>query len=362
MGEKIAVKNRVNKLRALFSKSNIDAILITSESNRKYLSGFTGSTGYLLVSEQEALFITDFRYVDQAKEQCPDFVVIDNERKMNQALKDSIEKLNIRQLGFEKDHVTYGQYSEWKGFIHSAQLVPTSGLIEELRLIKDETEIGHIRKAVEIADQTFTHILGVIRPGVKEEDIAIEMEFYMRKLGASGASFDTIVASGVRSALPHGRASSKVIQEGELVTLDFGAIYNGYVSDITRTVAVGEVSSQLKEIYAVCLDAQLTGVNNIKAGMSGKEADALCRDVITKAGYGDNFGHSTGHGIGLEVHEGPNASVASEIILQPGMLLTVEPGIYISGIGGVRIEDDIIITTHGNEILSKSTKELLILG
>lgn len=353
---------RLEKLRNLFPEYRIDGILITSSTNRKYMSGFTGSTGYVLIGESKAAFITDFRYVEQAKVECPEFEIVDNQRKMNEALKAKIEEFGLKSVGFEKDFVTYSQYKDLLQLTQNLQWIPVSGLIEQLRLIKDESELSKVQKAINIADQTFTYILDVIRPGISEIDVALELEFKMRKLGASGPSFDTIVASGVRSALPHGRASKKLIEEGELVTLDFGAIFEGYVSDITRTVAVGEISGQLREIYDVCLRAQLTGVLHIKAGMTGREADALCRDVIREAGYGDAFGHSTGHGIGLDVHEGPNASAVSDHILKPGMLLTVEPGIYLPGIGGVRIEDDILITENGNEILTKSTKELIILG
>ncbi len=353
---------RISKLREMLPSYEVDGILITSATNRRYISGFTGSTGYVLIGAKKAAFITDFRYVDQAKVECPAYEIVDNQRKMNQALKEKLEEFGIRRLGFEQDFVTYSQYDSFTQLTTNVKWTPIAGLIEELRLIKDESELVKVKKAIEIADNTFSHIIGVIRPGITEEDVALEMEFFMRKQGASGVSFDTIVASGVRSALPHGRASNKVIQEGELVTLDFGAIYEGYVSDVTRTVAVGEISEQLREIYEVCLRAQLAGVNNIKAGITGKEADALCREVISEAGYGEAFGHSTGHGIGLDVHEGPNASSISDYILKPGMLLTVEPGIYLSGIGGVRIEDDILITEDGNEILTKSTKELIILG
>lgn len=356
------MNTRIDKLRDMFSNYEIDGLLITSSTNRKYMSGFSGSTGYVLIGRNHSAFITDFRYVEQAKVECPDYEIVDNQRKMNHTLKEKIEELGIRRLGFEKDYVTYAMYDSFVQLSSEVSMVPVSGLIEELRLIKNESELIKIKKAIEIADAAFSHILSFIRPGISEEEVALELEYFMRKRGASGASFDIIVASGVRSALPHGRASSKLIEEGELVTLDFGAIYEGYISDITRTVAVGEISDQLREIYDVCLQAQLAGVNNIKAGMTGKEADAFCRDVISNAGYGEAFGHSTGHGIGLDVHEGPNASAVSEQILKPGMLLTVEPGIYLPGIGGVRIEDDILITDHGNEILSKSTKELIILG
>jgi Xaa-Pro aminopeptidase len=356
------MQKRIEKLRSQLDAQKIDGILITSAANRLYISGFSGSTGYVLISSKHAALITDFRYIDQAKEECPDYEIVDNKRKMNEALLQKVKEFGIHRLGFEKAHMSYAQYETLSNILQGIELSPTDGLIEELRMIKDEGEVAIIRKAVEIADQTFSHILSFIRPGVREIDIAIEMEFYMRKLGASGPSFDTIVASGVRSALPHGRASDKVIQEGELVTLDFGAVYKGYVSDLTRTVAVGEVSSKLKEIYDICLKAQLAGVEKIRAGMTGKETDAICRDIIAAAGYGEAFGHSTGHGIGLDVHEGPGLSSVSETMLKPGMIVTVEPGIYLSGIGGVRIEDDILITDTGNEILSKSTKELLILA
>jgi len=214
---------------------------------------------------------------------------------------------------------------------------------------------------VDLADATFHHILTYIQAGRTELEVSNELEFFMRKHGATSSSFDTIVASGYRSALPHGVASSKVIQSGELVTLDFGALLNGYVSDITRTVAVGPISPELQTIYDTVLKAQLAGVDGLRPGITGIEADALTRDIIKDAGYGEYFGHSTGHGIGLEVHEGPGLSFRSETKLQPGMIVTVEPGIYVPQVGGCRIEDDVLITESGREILSSSPKELITL-
>ena len=239
--------------------------------------------------------------------------------------------------------------------------MPTSGIVEKLRLIKTDDEISILKDAVKIADDAFQHILGYIKPGVKEIDVSNELEFFMRKQGATSSSFDIIVASGYRSALPHGVASEKEIQSGELVTLDFGALYKGYCSDITRTVAVGEISDELKEIYDTVLQAQLKGMEGIKAGITGKEADALTRDYIKEKGYGEYFGHSTGHGLGLDVHEGPGLSFRSEVPLEERMVVTVEPGIYVPNVGGCRIEDDTIVTTTGNERLSQSTKELITL-
>lgn len=228
-------------------------------------------------------------------------------------------------------------------------------------MIKSEEEINIIKVACEIADNAFTHILNFIKPGVTELDVSNELEFFMRKQGATSSSFDIIVASGLRSALPHGVATDKVIETGDFVTLDFGAYYNGYISDITRTVAVGQPSEKLVEMYNAVLESQLLAVEKVGPGMTGAQADAIARDYLKSKGLGDAFGHSLGHGIGLEVHEGPGLNFRSEVVLEPNMLVTIEPGVYIPGIGGVRIEDDILITETGNEILNHSDKQLIIL-
>ncbi|MBU9724177.1 MULTISPECIES: M24 family metallopeptidase [Bacillaceae] len=352
---------RLEKLREQLGKNEIDGLLITSNYNRRYVTGFTGTAGVALVSENGAKFITDFRYVEQAKEQAEGFDIVQHTGPIQEEIANQVKALGIKNLGFEKDYVTYSTYDTY-GKAIDATLVPVSGMIEKMRLIKDSGELKIIKEAVEIADAAFTHIQDYIRPGVKEIDVSNELEFFMRKQGAVSSSFDIIVASGYRSALPHGVASDKVIENGELVTLDFGAYYKGYCSDITRTVAVGNVSDELRDIYQTVLEAQLKGVEGIKPGMTGIEADALTRDHIKAKGYGQYFGHSTGHGMGLEVHEGPGLSHKSDTLLEPGMVVTVEPGIYIAGLGGTRIEDDIVITEDGNEILSSSTKELIILG
>ncbi|RXI99503.1 aminopeptidase P family protein [Anaerobacillus alkaliphilus] len=353
---------RLKKLREKFNENNIDALLVTSEYNRRYITGFTGTAGVALVTEKEARFITDFRYVDQASEQAVDFEIIQHKNSLNEEIAHQLNELGIQRLGFEKSYVSFAQYEEYKTNFTNSELVPVSGVIESLRLIKDEQEIKILKEAAKIADAAFDHIITYIKPGLTELDVSNELEFFMRKQGAISSSFDIIVASGIRSALPHGVATNKVIKKGELVTLDFGAYYKGYCSDITRTVAVGKPSSELEKIYATVLEAQLRGMRGIKPGMTGKEADALTRDYITEQGYGEYFGHSTGHGLGMEVHEGPGLSMKSDTILIPGMVVTVEPGIYISGVGGTRIEDDTVITENGNESLTYSTKELLILG
>nr|WP_246421514.1 Xaa-Pro peptidase family protein [Texcoconibacillus texcoconensis] len=348
-------------MRETFQDASIDGILVASSTNRRYLSKFTGTAGVVLISENEAKLITDFRYTDQAEEQAVGFEIVEHSGPIVDEVANQIEQLGLKKVGFEKDHLTYAQYETYREKVNT-NLVPVSGLVEKLRMVKDEQEIQTLQEAVDIADETFNHIQSFIRPGVKEIDVANEIEFFMRKQGAVSSSFDIIVASGYRSALPHGVASEKTIQHGELVTLDFGAYYKGYCSDITRTVAVGEPSEELKAIYNTVYEAQKLAMNQIKAGLTGKEADKIARDYITERGYGKYFGHSTGHGLGMEVHEGPGVSHRSNVTLKPGMVVTVEPGIYISGVGGTRIEDDTVIAENGNRSLSKSTKELLILG
>jgi len=352
--------HKLQQLRNSFDQLHIDSILITNPYNRRYLTDFTGTAGVVLITKNDAFFITDFRYTVQAKEQVKDFTIVEHSGPINDEIAKLIRKLNVQSLGFEQSDVTYEAYEAYKQAF-SAQLVPTSQVVETIRLVKTEKEIEVLQAAAKIADDAYNHILNVIKPGIKEIEVANELEFYMRKQGATSSSFDIIVASGYRSALPHGVASDKVIEQGELVTLDYGALYNGYISDITRTVAVGEVSEQLKEIYDIVLEAQIRGVNGIKPGMTGIEADALTRDYITEQGYGQYFGHSTGHGIGLEVHEGPGLSSRTSITLEENMVVTVEPGIYVADVGGCRIEDDIYLTADGNKRLTFATKDFITL-
>lgn len=348
----------VHPLRKSLQEQEIDGLLITSPYNRRYVSNFTGSSGALLITDEDALLITDFRYIDQATTQASSFTIIQHEKQLLLEVTKQINQLNIKKLGFEAEHMSYDEYEQLKNDVN-AMLHPTRGLIEKLRQIKSEKEIETIRVAAKIADEAFEHVLQYIKPGVSELDIATELEYIIRKKGATSSSFDTIVASGVRSSLPHGVASEKKIAEGELVTLDFGALYKGYCSDITRTVAVGNIRDELRKIYDIVLEAQKRGVLGIKPGITAQEADALTRNYITEKGYGQYFGHSTGHGIGLEVHEGPALSPRSDEVLEENMIVTVEPGIYLPNVGGCRIEDDIVLTTNGNERLTFSTKEFI---
>ena len=351
---------RVEKLRKKMQEENLDSFLITSPYNLRYLTNFTGTTGLAVITLEKAFFITDFRYTEKAAAQAQGFEIIKNVGPIFEEVADLVQKEGLRELGFEETTVSFLEYSVLEEII-DAQLIPISGMIEELREIKDEEEIAIIEKACSIADLAYDHILKMIQPGMTEIEVANQLDFYMRSLGASGVSFETIVASGLRSAMPHGVASKKIIEQGDLITIDFGCYYEGYVSDMTRTFAIGDPGEQLKEIYQIVLEAQLAVLEVAKPGVTGKQLDAVARDYITKHGYGEAFGHSTGHGIGLEIHEGPNVSVRAEKQFVPGNIITDEPGIYLPGIGGVRIEDDLLITSDGNRVLTHSPKELIIL-
>ncbi|MCM3597159.1 Xaa-Pro peptidase family protein [Metabacillus idriensis] len=352
---------KLEKMRNRLKELDVDGILITSSYNRRYMTGFTGSSGVAVITDSHAVFITDFRYTEQAAKQIEGFEIVQHKGPILEEVAAQAAKMSIKRLGFEQDDLSFASYTAYKDELKEIEFVPVSGAVEKLRLIKSAAEIKILKEAAEIADAAFKHILTVIRPGMKEIEVANELEFFMRKQGAVSSSFDIIAASGYRSALPHGVASEKEIEKGDFLTLDFGAYYKGYCSDITRTIAVGDPSDELKKIYSIVLEAQLRGMNGIKAGMTGKEADALTRDYISENGYGEYFGHSTGHGLGMEVHEGPSLSVKSETVLEPGMIVTVEPGIYIPKLGGVRIEDDTVVKEDGNESLTHSPKELIIL-
>ena len=354
------IMDKLKAFRASFDDLGIDGFLVTNPYSRRYMTGFTGTAGTAVISRDDAVFITDFRYTEQAAEQISGFRIVKQSGLMKDAVAEQVTAMGIKKIGFEQDTLPYAEYDRYRKATE-AEWIPVSGVIEKLRMVKTDEELRTIRKAADIADKAFSHILTFIKPGVTELEVSNELEFFMRRLGAAESSFDTIVASGKRSALPHGVATDKTIENGDMVTLDFGALYDGYVSDITRTVAVGEPSEELKKIYHIVLEAQQRACSALKPGMTGKEADAVARDYIKEHGYGEAFGHSTGHGIGLEVHEGPGLSFRSDTVLEPGMVVTVEPGIYVPGLGGVRIEDDVLITEDGCELLTSSPKQLIIL-
>jgi len=265
------------------------------------------------------------------------------------------------RVGIDGNTLSYEEFRTLKKMLPGVKFLPKAGVVEDLASVKDQSEIRSIKKAVAITDRTFDEILPLIRPGVRELDIAAEISYRQRRHGAERDAFDTIVASGPRSALPHGQASTRKIGRGELVTLDFGCVVDGYHSDMTRTVAVGKIGSREKKIYALVLDAQTRAVDAVRAGIRTRDLDAVARTVIRKGGYDKYFRHSLGHGIGLQIHEAPRISVQSRSVLKAGQVITVEPGVYVSPLGGVRIEDDVVVTADGGVVLNRSPKELLIL-
>ncbi len=350
---------RIKKLRKKMKEKDIRNFLVTKRENLRYLTSFTGTAGKLLLTEDENLFITDFRYLDQADEQTEGCKIEEISSNFMSGFADLLDRKGIKNLAFEAEDINYKTYQNFKEKLNLEDLKAVEGVVEALRLIKEDEEIEKIIKAVEIADKGFEFLLDFIEPGRTEKEIALELEFFMKREGGEANAFDFIVASGKRGALPHGVASSKVVEKGELITIDFGTVYQGYHSDITRTIALGEVSDKQKEIYNIVLDAQKKVIEEIKAGMTGVEADKIARDFIAEAGYGDNFGHGLGHGIGLEIHESPRLSKTSDSTLEKGMVVTDEPGIYISAFGGVRIEDDLVITEDGSKVLNSAPKELI---
>ena len=355
------LQNRIKKLRDRFEDLKINGILLSNPFNRYYLSGFTGTSGYLIIGEDKSILITDSRYIKQAREQCVDIEVVDQGKDIYETFLKVLDEIKINRLGFEENHITLRQFREYEKKLEEINLVPIRGEIKRLREIKDKEEIIKIRKAAEIADGALSHILNYIKPGIREDEISLEIEYFMKRQGASAVSFDTIVASGERSSMPHGVASSKEIEFGDTVTLDFGCIYEGYCSDMTRTVFVGKAKEEIKKIYEIVLKAQTSALEMLKSGLLCKDIDACAREIITAYGYGENFGHGLGHSLGLEIHEDPAISSRSERNLESDMVITIEPGIYLEDIGGVRIEDLVLITENSYENLVKSPKEIIII-
>jgi len=351
---------RVENVQKQLTEHGLDALLVTNMYNVRYLANFTGTTGLVVITKDNAYFVTDFRYTEQAADQAKGFDIVKNEGPIYDEVATIVENNGIKKLGFEEEDITFATYETINDLIN-ADLKPVSDMVETLREVKSDAEIDIIQQAVDIAEKGYDYILGFIKPGMTEIEVANELDFYMRKHGAAGVSFDTIVASGVRSAMPHGVASNKEIEEGDMITIDFGCYYKGYVSDMTRTFAIGDPGDELKKIYNIVFEANKRVTAAVKAGMTGVEVDAVARDYITEQGYGEAFGHTTGHGIGLEIHEGPALSYRNEKELVENNVITNEPGIYIPGLGGVRIEDDLVVKTEGVINLNSSAKELVIL-
>ncbi|MBM3156532.1 MAG: aminopeptidase P family protein [Chloroflexi bacterium] len=351
---------RLANLRSRLAQNSLDAVIISQAENRRYLSGFTGSAGFLIVSKQKAFLATDFRYIEQAQAQAPDFEVVRIKGDFSEWLPGLLSDTGAARLGFEAKDISFSTYKELtkgvSGTKPEAALVPTDSLVESLRSIKDEKELKHIEKAAALADAALAEVLPGVQPGISEKELAWRIESFLRRNGSEPMPFELIVASGPNSALPHARPTDKVIATGEPVMIDIGAKVNGYCSDITRTICLGAEDNTFRRIYDIVLGAQLTAMSTMQAGMSGEQADRLARTVIEQAGYGDAFGHGTGHGVGLAPHEMPRLGTKSADTLTDGMVFTVEPGIYVSGWGGVRIEDTVILENGKARTLTRARK------
>jgi Xaa-Pro aminopeptidase len=351
-------------LLAALAAQNLDAFLVTHPHNRRYLSGFTGedmppldTAGVLLVTPYEAILLTDSRFDIQAADEFAGGTVRVRGPRLIESLAAQIRGLGVHRIGFEAQHLLYSHYEDLHKALPEVELVPTRGLIDQQRTVKDEAELALLRHAVAISDQAFDEVSAQIQPGMTEKQVARLIEARMIELGAEGPAFSTIVASGPNAAMPHAIPGDRAIQAGEPIVIDMGARYHGYNSDMTRTIVLGEPDARFKEIYNIVLRAHLDSEVAARSGVSGVAVDAAARDVIKAAGYGDNFGHGTGHGIGLEVHEGPRAAAAStDESLDAGVVISIEPGIYLPGWGGVRIEDLVLLGPDGAEMLTQARK------
>ncbi|MDH7490428.1 MAG: Xaa-Pro peptidase family protein [Anaerolineae bacterium] len=348
---------RLARLRERMAALQLPAMLISQPLNRYYLSGFSGSAGTLFVTADRAVLLTDSRYTERAAGEAPGFEIVKLERDVVTALPDLVAQVGVDRVGFESAHVTCAEYKVWAEKVGEAALVPTQGVVEGTRAVKEEEELALIRQAVAIADAAYAHLKQTIRPGMTEKQVAWDLEVWMRTHGADGIAFDLIVASGPNGAMPHALASDREIRAGEPIVVDMGARVRGYHSDLTRTLYLGEADGTFRQVYDIVLRAQQAAEARLAPGALGPDVDATARAIIAEAGYGDNFGHGLGHGVGLAVHELPGLNQRTQDTLAPGHVVTVEPGVYLTGWGGVRIEDMALITESGAEILTQADKD-----
>jgi Xaa-Pro aminopeptidase len=352
------ITERIHNFQSKFAEHEIDAFLISKPENLYYLSGCPGLEGYLLITETDCIIVTDFRYVEHASQKSPDFKIFQIDGKMSDWLPSLMQGRSIRCLAFESSHLTYAAYQQFNSILNdlSISLKPVNGVVEKLRMVKEPGELDLICEAIKITDGALRHAEEIIRPGITEKQAAWELEKFMRENGSQSLAFDIIAASGRNAALPHALPSDKQIETGDMVIIDIGAKYKLYDADLTRTFFVGSPDEKFTEIYDIVLRAQLAAVSEIKSGMTGAEIDAAARSIIAQSGYADNFGHGLGHGFGLYVHELPSISSRSTDVISDGMVFTIEPGIYISGWGGVRIEDDVVIENGRARVISAANK------
>lgn len=349
------------KYHMIFEETGAEALLITDPYNMRYLSGFRGGEGLLYLTEDRKVLITDSRYTEAAGKET-DFEIAEEKRshRRTEILRELLGETKAETVGFEDQSMRCSEFSGLKKALPEVKRwLPLEGRVDRLRRIKTSEEIGYLRRAEAIGDEAFAALLPLLKPGMTELEAAAELEYQMKKRGAEGLSFDTIMASGIHSSMPHAIPSDKKLESGEFVTMDFGCIYHGYCSDMTRTVTLGSANEKQREIYGIVLKAQRAALEIVRAGIAGSRVDREAREIIERAGYGDCFGHGLGHSVGLFIHEEPRLSPADDTVLEPGMIETVEPGIYVPGFGGVRIEDMVVVTEGGCENLTRSPKELI---
>ncbi len=356
------IASRVTRLRAVLPEAGADAIIVSQPENRMYLSGFSGSAGVLLISAERTLIATDFRYFEQVGQECPDFELIPVKTDLSDVLPELIARGGGKLVAFEADHVPFATAKGFMDAVSEVQWLPTKGIVAGLRAIKDEDELALLREAIVLADNALAFGLASAEPGMTENALAWLIESYMRTHGAQGVAFDMTVACGPNSALPHAHASETVLEAGQPIVIDMGAKVRGYRSDLTRTVVLGQPKDEERfwDVFNIVLNAQVATEAALRPGMTASEADGVARDLISAAGYGANFGHGLGHGVGLEIHEQPFLSRFSSAVIRPGMIVTVEPGIYLPGWGGVRMEDVVMVTENGAEVLTCAPKYPII--
>ncbi len=356
--------SRIERLLGKLNEDNLDGLLLITDQNIRYLTGFTGSDSFIIITPKDKYFITDGRYVEQVEQECPEFKIVNwrqPSRRLSEAIRDIAIELGLKSLGFEKNHVCYELYDDLNRDITDIELIPTKSIVESIRYRKDDEEILKIKKACEISENALNRLLGSIKPGVTEKELTAELEYHIKKQGADGVGFETILISGKRTSLLHGKPSDKKIEHGDFITIDFGAMYDGYICDMTRTFVVGKASEKQKEVYEAVKEALNYATNSIKSNISSKVPCEKYKKTIDKAGYRDYYYPNLGHGVGLVVHEEPFMGPASEYILEKNCIITVEPGVYIPDWGGVRIEDMILVTDEGFEVLTKLPKDLIII-
>jgi Xaa-Pro aminopeptidase len=354
---------RIKQLEKILKENGLDGLLIVNDANIRYLTGFTSSESFAVLSPGGRAFITDSRYTEQAEREVVNFEIV-KWRSPNAGLHETIkaisDRFGIKKLGFEKKYVTMEMYEKLENMLVGIELIGTAGLVEQVRRIKDDQEIEYMRKAACFADKAFTEILNYVKVGITEKDLERELQYITKIMGADDIGFPAIIASGKNSSMPHAVPSEKLIEDGDFITFDMGALYKGYRSDMTRTIVVGHATDRQREVYELVKSSQEESLKMIKSGVDGKIPHLKAREVMEKTGIEGIFEYGVGHGVGLDIHEDPFMSPRCELTLEEGNVVTIEPGIYIPGWGGIRIEDTVVVTNDGCEILTLSPKELII--